>query len=256
MKIIASDYDGTLRRHSGIEQKDRDAVKEWRANGNLFGIVTGRGQDFTKTVFEDDLELDFVIVYNGAVIYDFSADVNKDEANLLKLMVGKTDRLYEMLPLILRKSGDWAEFITPDKVYYLTYNDESPNSRNNWAKNEVLKGVSEFIQIYSLYKSEREPLDIAKQLNDGFGDAASALVNGSWLNVAPAGVTKASGVLEYAKIMSVGEGDIYTIGDSYNDLEMIKAFNGYTVENGADEIKKAAKGVFGGVWELISSLNK
>ena len=42
MKIIASDYDGTLN-HGGIDDKKRNAIKEWRKAGNLFGIVSGRG---------------------------------------------------------------------------------------------------------------------------------------------------------------------------------------------------------------------
>ena len=252
MKIIASDYDGTLRRHRGIEQKDRDAIKEWRNNGNLFGIVTGRDQPFIKSVTdEDNLEVDFLIIYNGADIYEFKGK----QANLIKRMPGQTGRLYELLPLILRKSGDWADFVTPDRSYYVTYKDEPASSKSSWVKNEALKDINEFIQIYSLYKTEEEALEIARRLNDGFNDAVSPLVNGSWLNVAPSGVTKASGVWEYAKLKSVGKEDIFTIGDSYNDLAMIKEFNGFTVDNGAEALKKAARAVYSGVWELIYNFN-
>lgn len=250
MKIIASDYDGTLRRHKGIEQADREAIKKWRACGNLFGIVTGRDANFiTAAIPEDNVELDFVIIYNGVDIYDLS-----ESPKLIKRMSGKTDRLYELLPLILRKSGDWAEFVTPDKNYYLTYHDEPADSKNNWAKNAVLKDVNEFIQIYSLYGSDEESLEIVHRLNDGFSDAVSALANGAWLNAAPLGVTKATGVWEYAKLKSVKKEDIYTIGDSYNDLDMIKAFNGFTVDNGAAVVKQAAQAVYRGIWELIDSL--
>jgi HAD superfamily hydrolase (TIGR01484 family) len=248
LKIIASDYDGTLRRHHGIEQKDRDAIKEWRADGNLFGIVTVRDQPFVKSVTdEDNLELDFLIIYNGALTYEFDGN----QPNLIKRELGKTDRLYEIGPMNKRKSGDWAEFITPDKNYYLTYGDEPVSSRDNWVRKEALKDVHEFIQIYSLCKTEEEALEVARCLNDSFSDAVSPLVNGAWLNVAPPGVTKASGVWEYAKLKSVSKENIFTIGDSYNDLAMIKEFNGYTLENGAEELKKTARAVYAGVWELI-----
>lgn len=252
MKIIASDYDGTLRRHHGISEKDRAAIKEWRANGNLFGIVTGRDEPFIKRfVVDENLEVDFLIIYNGVDIYEF----NGNQASLVKRLLGTTDRLYEMLPLILRKDGDWAEFITPDKNYYVTYNDVPAESRNNWVKSEVLKDVREFIQIYSLYKTEEEALEVARRLNDGFSDDVSPLVNGAWLNAAPPGVTKASGVWEYAKLKPVSKENIFTIGDSYNDLAMITEFNGFTVENGAEALKKAARAVYGGVWELIRDFN-
>jgi hydroxymethylpyrimidine pyrophosphatase-like HAD family hydrolase len=210
--------------------------------------VTGRDKHFIKSVTdEDNLEIDFLIIYNGTDIYGF----NGNQASLIKRQTGKTNRLHEMLPLILRKSADWAEFITPDRNYYITYNDEPAKEKDNWVKGEALKGVSEFIQIYSLYENEESALEIARQLDNNFNEAASALVNGSWLNVAPAGVSKSYGVYEYAKMAGAAKEDILTIGDSYNDLDMIEEFNGFTVDNGAEAVKKIARAVYSGVWELI-----
>ena len=249
MKIIASDYDGTFHRHHGVEQKDREAVRKWRESGNLFGVVTGRPTEMLDIIVKERLELDFVITYNGVDVYDLSGE----QPALVKRLSGKSDRFYELSPLILRKSGDWAEFITPDGNYYVTYNDETVHMRDHHVKREALKNINEFIQIYALYKTEDEALEIARQLNEGFSEAVSPLVNGSWLNVAPSGVTKASGVWEYAKLRSAAKEDIFTIGDSYNDLDMIQKFNGYTVENGAEAIKKAALGICKGVWELIEN---
>ena len=248
MKIIASDYDGTLRHGDGISDADRNAVKKWRKAGNLFGIVTGRSRDMLKTVKDDKLEseIDFVIIYNGVEIYDM-------QGNLHRRFIGKSDRFYDLLPYILRQKGDWAEFITVDKVYYLTYGDEPDTSRDNWYKAEVVKDLREFIQIYSLYNTEPEALDVAADLNERYSDIVSPLINGRWLNATPSGINKATGVAEYAKMMGVTKENIYTIGDSYNDLEMIKAFNGYTLENGADGVKKEALAVFKGVWELIEN---
>ena len=41
MKLLASDYDGTLRRPY-VKQSDIKAIKRFRAAGNVFGIITGR----------------------------------------------------------------------------------------------------------------------------------------------------------------------------------------------------------------------
>ena len=254
MKIIASDYDGTLRRRRGIEQKDREAVEAWRGSGNLFGVVTGRDEPFIEhMVAEDKLEIDFIIIYNGADIYEFDGA----RPTLVKRILGESGRLREMLPLILRKPGDWAEFITPGGNYYFTYGDErgGGDSRGNWFKAEALSDVREFTQIYALYETEGEALEVARCLSEGFGGDVSPLVNGSWLNVAPAGVTKATGVLEYAKLKSVSKQNIYAIGDSYNDMAMIREFNGFTLENGADDLKKIARAVYAGVWELVRDFN-
>jgi len=41
MKIIASDYDGTLN-EGGMDEEKRLAIRKWQEAGNLFGIVSGR----------------------------------------------------------------------------------------------------------------------------------------------------------------------------------------------------------------------
>lgn len=45
MKILASDYDGTLRVNEKVESYDLDMIHKHRAAGNLFGLVTGRSME-------------------------------------------------------------------------------------------------------------------------------------------------------------------------------------------------------------------
>lgn len=42
LKVAASDYDGTLFRDDIITAFDADAVRQWRAAGHKFGVVSGR----------------------------------------------------------------------------------------------------------------------------------------------------------------------------------------------------------------------
>ena len=48
--------------------------------------------------------------------------------------------------------------------------------------------------------------------------------------------------------------NIFTIGDSYNDIEMIKNFNGYCVNNAKEEIKKISQKQYKSVSKLIEEL--
>ena len=43
MKIIASDYDGTLN-HGGIDDKKREAIKKWRDAGNVLRLSAEEAQ--------------------------------------------------------------------------------------------------------------------------------------------------------------------------------------------------------------------
>ena len=71
MKILASDYDGTLRTEELVAEKDIEAIARFRKAGNLFGIVTGRSMEsLQKEIERNGFTYDFIITNNGGVIYD------------------------------------------------------------------------------------------------------------------------------------------------------------------------------------------
>ena len=78
MKIIASDYDGTLN-YGGIGDEKRNAISLWRKKGNKFGLVSGRGlKNLIDIPEEDGFECDFILASNGAVIAEADGTVLKD----------------------------------------------------------------------------------------------------------------------------------------------------------------------------------
>ena len=70
MKLIGSDYDGTLN-HGGIDEEKLEAIRRWRAAGNVFGVISGRGPDFIAEL-TDKLgdNFDFYASCNGGVAVD------------------------------------------------------------------------------------------------------------------------------------------------------------------------------------------
>ena len=67
MRILASDYDGTLDA-GGIDDRKREAIRRWRAQGNRFGIISGRNlDDLVFQAADNRLDCDFLIANNGAV---------------------------------------------------------------------------------------------------------------------------------------------------------------------------------------------
>lgn len=76
MKVLASDYDGTLRTGEMVDTKDVEAIHAFREQGNVFGLVTGRSMESIKKEIErNGFEFDFIIANNGGVVYD--ANFNK-----------------------------------------------------------------------------------------------------------------------------------------------------------------------------------
>lgn len=52
----------------------------------------------------------------------------------------------------------------------------------------------------------------------------------------------------------VDKSHVYTIGDGYSDIEMIRNFNGYCMEESVDELKALAKKKVASVSVLVNEL--
>ena len=65
---------------------------------------------------------------------------------------------------------------------------------------------------------------------------------------------KANAITEIAKIENINKKNVFTIGDSYNDIEMIENFNGFCVTSAENEIKNISTKEYISVSELIDKL--
>ena len=76
MKIIATDFDGTLSYNGKISDEDKEAIHKFREAGNKFGIVTGRDVDMAQWIKpENGLEFDYLICCTGAVIRNGEGEI-------------------------------------------------------------------------------------------------------------------------------------------------------------------------------------
>jgi len=66
--ILVSDFDGTLKRQD-VTKKDLQAIEEFRRQGHIFAIATGRPFHFLQQSLERYLvPSDFIIATNGGLI--------------------------------------------------------------------------------------------------------------------------------------------------------------------------------------------
>jgi len=72
----------------------------------------------------------------------------------------------------------------------------------------------------------------------------------AWLDLAPEGVSKASGLAEVAERLGVDRADVLAIGDGRNDIEMLEwAGRGVAMGQAPDEVKAIADDVAASVYE-------
>ena len=241
MKIIASDYDGTLN-HGGIDDKKRNAIKEWREKGNKFGIVSGRITDDLLRIYKKDkLELDFLLACNGAVVLTTDGKILKEDRI-------DGDILKPILDFIFFLGADWAA-IQSDRSYII---DENDNDRlPDEFTRKTLPDLKYFNQISTILEDEEEALMVTNAIKEQFGDKLNPLQNGRCIDIVSATMNKAQGLYDYLELVGGKYEDMITVGDNINDTHMIKEFRSYAMANGVQSIKDIADYVTEGITELI-----
>lgn len=239
MKIICSDYDGTLN-HGGITEKKLEAIKKWQQAGNLFCVVSGRGKDFFSELKEKKIPVDYFLACNGALITDrennIISDVRCDGA--------------VAVPLI--------EYIFSLGGFFANIGAGTSFSVDNYAFPDAegmrLSEVGEikyFNQISTALPDFEASAEVTSRVREKFGEYVNPLQNGTCIDIVPFGMDKAQGIYKLLDIVGAEFEDVIAVGDNVNDVAMIKEFYSYAMENGVDSIKKQADRITVSIEELI-----
>lgn len=253
MKIAASDYDGTLFRNRTISNETIQGVHSWRVAGNKFGMVSGRDYGMlTPQLKHYGVEYDFVISNNGGIIRDKAGNVIYQAK-----MNSQTLKEISLEPIV-RKSFHFA-FSAKDTTY-LCHDSEGSwimREAKEWdfpitkiSEDEILNlsGVHQF----SLgFDNPKVAVQCADVLNKKFPSEVCAYPNAKSVDIAPVGISKRQGLETLMKAMNWQDCELYVIGDEVNDLPMIQAFGGCTVNTARDEIKSQAQKVFNDVGDML-----
>lgn len=255
IKVAASDFDGTLFRNNKITDEDLWAIKNWRAAGNKFGIVTGRTFIMLeKHLKEFKLDVDFSICCNGAIIHDGAGAV------IFETEVPRKVLLELMNEPCANKSLHFA-FETADEVFYCKTNEQSWIFReyDKWSfaltkisESEVSTLAKKINQLALDFKNPEETAQAAEIINKKYGAEIFAQKNTHSLDIVAANINKARGVENLLKVIDLEGAKAFVIGDESNDLPMIRHFGGFTVYSAKDFVKREATEVFDSVGEMLN----
>ena len=256
-KVAASDFDGTLFREQKFSSEDLAAIKNWRAAGNKFGLVTGRCYPMLIPHLQDaDLKIDFAICDNGAIIFDgaeqiiFETEIPKE--TLLELF--KEPFLEKSLHFLFEaadevfcvnvKENSWVITERPRWEFFLTFIDAAQVATLPKKINQMALG----------FETVDEARIAAETLNRKHGEQIFAQLNTRSLDIVVAGMNKARGVENLLSLYD-WRGEVYVIGDESNDLPMIKKFGGYTVATAKDFVKREAEEIFDSVGAMLQNFS-
>ena len=121
-----------------------------------------------------------------------------------------------------------------------------------------IKFLDQFKQLFDVVFMDidmpvMDGLEVSKKLNALFGDVVHAYPNRCSVDVTPKGISKEQGIRKLIDLMGWAEPEVFSIGDEINDLPMIEAFNGFTVDTAREAIQAKARKVYQGVGMMLEA---
>lgn len=242
MRIIGSDYDGTLN-HNGIDDIKRAAIERWRAAGNVFAIVSGRGvEDMVKLYSENKFGCDYFVSDSGAVIMTPEGKVISEvrcDGDVARPLITK---LFEI--------GCDSAFVHTEFPCSV-FTDEEDVIKKDGIPFENMPEIPWFTQISTFLPDHESAKRVTATIKELFGDKVNPMQNGTCIDIVRNDMNKARGLYILAEHLGVEKEDIIAVGDNVNDRDMIAEFRSYAMANGVDSIKALADYVTDGITELI-----
>ena len=228
--MLISDYDQTFYLNDIDIEKNKKAVDKFRSNGNIFVIATGRSYfDFCDKVNSYNLNYDYVIINHGATILD------------------KNNNILVNFPISDEIINNIKEDLQLDKsIKYFCCS--KLESRVDFDHNDLTK-------INVRYNSKEEAIVINEIINSKYpNDINSYYITENSLEIISNKTNKSKAINVLLDKLNISNNNIYTIGDSYSDIEMIKDFNGNAMVNAVDELKQVAIKEYESVSDLIEEI--
>ena len=200
MKLLVSDYDQTLSMDDYSIKFNIKKIDEFRKNGNLFMLSTGREYSSIKEEIEKwNIKYDYLSCVDGTILFDYSD-------NLLSIKNMEKEDLRKIYYLKL-KYGDKVSF------YDVCTEDNITLERVVKILDFKYKQIIEDIKVYF----------------DRYLENSSYTINFNNIYVKPRFINKSSTIEYLENKINIEKRDIFTIGDHNNDYEMIKDYNGFTM---------------------------
>ena len=242
MKIIGSDYDGTLN-HNGIDDKKRQALQRWHDAGNIFALVSGRGlKDMLKIYEEQQFLCDYFIAESGALIM-------KNDGTIIWDVRCGGDVIVPLLTLLFEKGCPFGSVQTTHTRRVFAEPEGCTEESDCTLEN--LPEMPYFNQISTILPDSQTAAEVVACIRAQFGDKLNPLQNGRCIDIVRADMNKARGLYILMEHLGAEYDDVIAVGDHINDSDMIREFRSYAMASGLDSIKKLADDVTPGVAEMI-----
>lgn len=237
--MLVCDMDGTLLNSKfEVSEENVNALKYFVDNGGVFTIATGRMELGVRRYLKDLPVNAPVVLYNGALLYDF-----KDEKALWSQCLegdisGVLEELLDEFPHL------GIEIFQGGEVYFLRENEETEKHRIKEGFAPQITSVGEIPKPWYKVILTTNPEKLPQVENYLKGkDTAFRMVYSErqFLELLHKKASKGEALCELTKMTGITMDKVVSVGDNHNDMEMVKiSGTGFAVENAHPDLIKAA----------------
>lgn len=250
VKMVVTDLDGTLlQKDHSISFRDNDTLEKLGKLGVCRVAATGRNLFKVRQVLSDKAPFDYVILSSGAGIMNWKTkkllramSISSEETgNIIHFLISQHENFK-----VSRELPDnhnfawWKSYDCPELERYITHHLKLGEGlivdpEKPFISSQILMFFPKISDRFEYYK---------KKILKAFPDLSIIRTtspldsNYTWLEIFPCGVSKAHGIEEICRITGIKRENTLSIGNDYNDLDMLE-FTGhsYVVENAPEELK-------------------
>lgn len=213
-KVLVVDYDRTLFINNSDMLNNINSINKFRENGNIFIIATGRTYNsLKKEIDKYNIEYDYLILNHGSLV------IKKDRSTLFHYKIDKN---------ILFDITNYLSKYKPKSVMY-SYYTEDTNDINNPDISKITIGFQKDIETF-----KKIMMDIVKKYNNKLN---IYFTQNYEIEIISKETNKSRAIDLLMKKANFKKENIYTIGDSYTDIDMINDYNGSCMEKSIDILK-------------------
>ena len=232
MQLIVSDFDGTYFTNEESIKINNEYIKEFRKNGNLFMLSSGRSFKSLKEMsIKYNIPYDFLSCCDGSILYN-----NKDNL-VIKYSLDNTI-LKKFLSLKRYTKIERIQYSYPDDYY------DKPKSQDLIGCNLVIKNElinTKFLKEFRNLKTNYPQYDFLEYSHD----------NVTFFCLKNTGINKSSTIKYLENALNIKYDDIFVFGDNENDYPMLKAYNSYYIGRVNDKLKEVTIKGFNNFYEFF-----
>lgn len=249
-KMISLDMDGTLLDSAfHISKVNQNAIYQASSQGKTVIAATGRSLSEMKPYMEELQYIRYFVLESGAVIYDYKKD------KIIKQSFFRVDDVKKIMTLS-KKQDCMSHYFTGGYSYsFLDQMQKMECYQMGKLKQFYLQHVNQiddFNQFMKKHKHEIEKIilyhrnmndvkkcyDLLKDIN------VEKPTVGISVEMSPLGVNKASAVKWLCQKLDIADDELIAVGDSDNDLEMMKmAGLAVAMKNANENVKRICHAV-------------